>query len=144
MLITYVIPLQFLLVQNATNTNTIIQPAELFLKVEKLISELQIPELIDHIKTFHQLKCKSAKNLVAAYILDFSIKYCTNAAEIQFSNGSLLVFQFSFDETDVQIQFEDNQVHFLLKNKLTFQPGEVKTLSVNFVTNTQVVPEVSR
>ena len=99
--------------------------------------------MIDHIKTFHQLKCKRAKNLVAGYILDCSIKYCTNAAEIQFSNGSLLVFQFSFDETDVQIQFEDNQVHFLLKNKLTFQPGEVKTLSVNFVTNTQVVPELS-
>ena len=90
-------------------SNTIIQPAELFLKVEKLISELRIPELIDHIKNVHQLKCKRAKNLVAAYILDFSIKYCTNAAEIQLSNGSLLVFQFSFDK----IQFEDNQVHFL-------------------------------
>ena len=78
--------------------NSIVQPAELFLKAEKFISELKIPELVDHIKTFHQLQCKRAKNLVACYILYCSIKYCTNAAEIQFSNGLLLVLQFSFDK----------------------------------------------
>ena len=34
-------------------SNTIIQPAELFLKVEKLIYELRIPELVDPIKTYN-------------------------------------------------------------------------------------------
>ena len=33
-------------------SNTIIQPAELFLKVETVISELQVPELTDQIKNF--------------------------------------------------------------------------------------------
>ena len=63
-------------------SNTIIQPAELFLKVETAMSELQVPELTDQIKKFHQLTCKQARNVVAAYILDSSIKYCTNSSEI--------------------------------------------------------------
>ena len=62
---------------------------------------------------------------------------------MQLSNASLLIFQYSFDDKDVHLQFEDQQVHFLLKNKLTFQPGQIKQLNLNFVTNTQVVPDLS-
>ena len=62
---------------------------------------------------------------------------------MQLSNASLLTFQYNFDDTDIQIQFEDNKVHFLLRNQLTFQPGQIKTLRLNFVTNTQVVPQLS-
>ena len=49
-------------------SNKIVQPAELFLKVETAISELQVPELTEKIKNFHQMTCKQAKNVVAAYI----------------------------------------------------------------------------
>ena len=54
-------------------SNTIVQPAELFLKAEKLISELHIP---NHINTFHELKCKTARNPVAGFKLEGAIKYC--------------------------------------------------------------------
>ena len=124
-------------------SNTIIQPAALFLKVETAISELQVPELTDQIKNFHQLTCQQARNVVAAYILDSSIKYCTNASEMQLSNASLLICQYNYDDTDVQIQFEDKRVHFFLKNKLTFKPGEVRTLHLHFLSNTQVVADIS-
>ena len=51
-------------------SNANIQPAELFLKVESAISELQVPELTDQIKTFYKMICKQARNIVAAYILN--------------------------------------------------------------------------
>ena len=62
---------------------------------------------------------------------------------MQLSNASLLIFQYSLDDKDVHLQFEDQKVNFLLKNKLTLQPGQIKELNLNFVTNTQVVPELS-
>ena len=76
--------------------NSIVHPAELFLMVEKAISELNIPEMKEQIQTFHQVKCRQAKNVIASYILDASIKHCTNSSEMQLSNASLLVFQYIF------------------------------------------------
>ena len=122
-------------------SNTIVHLTQIFLTLESAISELQVPELVNQIKTFHQMKCKHAKNIVAAYILDLSIKHCTSATQIQLSNASLLIFQYHFDDTDIQIQFDNKNIHFLLKHKLTFEPGQIKTLRLNCVTNTQVVLE---
>ena len=82
-------------------------------------------EMKEQIQTFHQVKCRQAKNVIASYILDASIKYCTNSPEMQLSNASLLVFQYNFDDKDVLLQFEDQKVHFLLKNQLTLQPGQI-------------------
>ena len=109
--------------------------------LESAISKLQVPKLVNQIKTFHKMNCKHAKNVVAAYILDLSIKHCTNASQMQLSNASLLIFQYHFDDTDIQIQFDNTSIHFLLKHKLTFEPGQIKTPRLNFVKNTQVVPE---
>ena len=55
---------------NLMVSNTIVHPTQLFMTLESTISELQVPELVNQIKTFHQMKCKHAKNVVAAYILD--------------------------------------------------------------------------
>ena len=117
-----------------TVSNSIIHPAEIFIKVEKAILALNIPEIEEHIKNFHQVKCSQVKNVIASYILDASIQYCTNSAEMQLTNASLLVFQYNFDNKDILLQFED---------QLTLQPGQIKELNLNFVTNIQVVPDLS-
>ena len=119
-------------------SDTIIQPAKLFLKVESEISELQVPELTSQIKNFHKMTCKQARNIVAAYILDLAIIFCTNASQLQLSNSSLLLFQYTYDATTVQIQFEGSKVYIFLINKLTFKPGEVKTIHLNFITNSDL------
>ena len=62
---------------------------------------------------------------------------------MQLSNASLLVFQYNFDDKDVLLQFEDQKVYCLLKNQLTLQPGQIKELNLNFVTNIQAVPDLS-
>ena len=49
----------------------------------------------------------------------------------------------SLDDKDVHLQFEDQKVHFLLKNQLTLQPGQIKEFNLNFVTNIQAVPDLS-
>ena len=71
--------------------------------LEGAINELTIPDLTDQIKIFHQMKCKQARNVVAAYILDLALKYCINSSELQLSDASLLIFQYHFDDTDIQI-----------------------------------------
>ena len=83
-------------VLNIMVTNTLLHPDEIFL-------ELQIPEVNDHIKTFHQLICPQAKKIIAAKIIDLSISHCTNAAEFTLNNSSLLVFQYCIDDTDTTI-----------------------------------------
>ena len=86
-----------------TVSNSIVHPAEIFLMIEKAIFALNIPEMKEQIQTFHQVKCRQAKNVIASYILDASIKYCTNSPEMQLSNASLLVFQYNFDDKDVHL-----------------------------------------
>ena len=99
--------------------------------------------MTEQIQNFHQVECRQARNILASYILDASIQYCTNSAEMQLTNASLLVFQYNFDNKDVLLQFEDQKVHFLLKDQLILQPGQIKELNLNFVTNIQVVPDLS-
>ena len=93
-------------------TNTIIKPAELLLKTEKLITSLHLSELQAPLLKFHSLTCEIAKNVLAGYILDTAIQYCTNAKEMSFQNDSLHVFKFDFDPTDFHLQFDTNKLHF--------------------------------
>ena len=74
-----------------TVSNSIVHPAEIFLMIEKAIFALNIPEMKEQIQHFHQVKCRQAKNVIAAYIIDSSIKHCTNSSEMQLSNASLLM-----------------------------------------------------
>ena len=99
--------------------------------------------MTEQIQNFHQVECIQARNILASSILDAAIQYCTNSAEMQLTNASLLVFQYNFDNKDVLLQFEDQKVHFLLKDQLILQPGQIKELNLNFVTNIQVVPDLS-
>ena len=62
---------------------------------------------------------------------------------MQITNASLLVFQYNFDTQDILLWFDDQKVHFLLQAKLTLQPGQIKELNLNFVTNIQAVPALS-
>ena len=88
-----------------TVSNTVIHPADLFLRIEKAIFELKIPGPEDHIRTFQTVKCRQVRNVIAFYILDALLHNCTNSSEMQLSNASLLIFQFSFDYNDVCLQF---------------------------------------
>ena len=108
-----------------------------------LISELQLSDLEAPIRKFYSLCCDNARNVVAGFILDEAIRYFTNKAEMTLQEGSLLVFQFDYDSTNIHIHFDANKLHFLLKNALVLKPGEVKTLSLQIFTNTQVVSELS-
>ena len=53
------------------------------------------------------------------------------------------MFQYCIDDTEIELQFQDQNVHFLLKNKTTIHPGQITSLYFNFVTNTQAVPDLS-
>ena len=77
------------------------------------------------------------------FFLDTAIRYFTNVEETTLQDGSLHVFQFDYDPTNIHLQFDANKLHFLLKNALIIKPGEVKILSLQFFTNTQIVPELS-
>jgi hypothetical protein len=77
---------------------------------------------------------------LASSILDDSIHHCSNSAELQFDNTSLLVFQYNFDHQQILLQFEDRKVHFLLQDKLSLDPGQIKELNITFVTNLQTIP----
>jgi hypothetical protein len=110
--------------------------------VEKAIAALNITAVTEKMQHFHQAKCKKAKNILASSILDDSIHYCTNSAELQFNNTSLLVFQYNFDH-QVLLQFDDRKVHFLLQDKLSLGPGQIKESNLNFVTNLQSIPTLS-
>ena len=81
-----------------------------------------MPDLVAPIKMFHSLKCNIARNVVAGFILDEAIRYCTNAAEMTLKEGSLLVFQLDSDSTNIQIQFDANKLHFLIKKSLVLRP----------------------
>ena len=56
-------------------TNTLVHPDEIFLIIEKAMLELQILEVNDHIKRFHQLTCPQAKKIIAAKIIDLSFSF---------------------------------------------------------------------
>ena len=87
-----------------TVSNSIIHPAEIFLLIEQAILALNIPEMTEQIQNFHQVECRQARNILASSILDAAIQYCTNSAEMQLTNASLLVFQYNFENKDVLIQ----------------------------------------
>ena len=113
---------------------SILHPAEIFILIEQAILALNIPEMTEQIQNFHQVECRQARNILASSILYAAIQYCTNSAEMQLTNASLLVFQYNFDNKDILLQFED---------QLTLQPGQITELNLNFVTNIQVVPDLS-
>ena len=100
-------------------TNTLLHPDSIFLGMEKAILELKHPEINEHIATFHQLTCPQAKKIVASTIIDLSISHCTNATEFILDNSSILVFQYCLDDSEIELQFQDQYVHFILKNKTT-------------------------
>jgi hypothetical protein len=130
-------------VANLSVSNSVLHPAEIFLLVEQAIIALHITDISEKIQRFHQVKCSQAKNILASSILDDSIQYCTNATEMQLNNTSLLVFQYNFDNQHVCLQFDSRQVHFILQDKLSLQPGQIKEINLNFVTNLQAVPELA-
>ena len=92
--------------------NTIIRPAELLLKTEQLIAELHLSDLQAPLLKFHSLTCDIAKNVLVGYILDTAIRYCTNVEEMTLQDGSLHVFQFDYDLTNIHLQFNANKLHF--------------------------------
>ena len=130
-------------VANLSVSTSVLHPTEIFLLVEQAIKALHITDISEKIQRFHQVKCAQAKNILASSILDDSIHYCTNATEMQLNNTSLLVFQYNFDNQHVSLQFDSRQVHFLLQDKLSLQPGQIKQINLNFVTNLQAVPELA-
>ena len=75
----------------------------------------------EQIQTFHQVKCRQAKNVIAFYILDASIKHCTNSLEMQLSNASLMIFHYNFDNKVwvffSRIFFLQNDIILLNKNR---------------------------
>ena len=87
--------------------------------METAISQLNHPEINVHIATFHQLTCSQAKRIVASKIIDLSISHCTNATEFMLDNNSIFVLQYCFDDTKIELQFQDQYIHFILKNKTT-------------------------
>ena len=105
--------------------------------------ELKNQELDNKIANFHKAKCEEARDTLAAHIIDLAISICTNTSNLHFSDSSLLILQYSYDQTHLQIHFEGNQICFSLKHDITFQPGEVKTLQLNFITNSQILPELA-
>ena len=105
--------------------------------------ELKNKELDNNITDFHKAKCEEARDTLAAHIIDLAISICTNTSNLHFSDSSLLILQYSYDQTHLQIHFEGNQICFSLKHDITFQPGEVKTLQLNFITNSQILPELA-
>ena len=123
--------------------NSLVRPAEIFIEIEQVILALDVQTITNKIKKFHQMTCKQAKNILASSILDTAIQYCTNATEMKLNNIPLLVFQYNFDDQDARIQFDGQNVKFLLKSNLKLNPGEIKEIRFNFVTNIQAVPELN-
>ena len=111
--------------------------------MEKAILELNPPEINEHIATFHQLTCPQAKKIVASKIIDLSISHCTNATKFILDNSSILVFQYCLDDSEIELQFQDQYVHFILKNKTTIHPAQIVSIYFNYVTNTQAIPDLT-
>ena len=80
---------------------------------------------------------------VVMQIINISIEYCTNVSEMTLSGESLLIFKYHFNEKNVIIQFSNSQLHFILQKEITLTPGEIHGIGVSFVSNLQVLPEIS-
>ena len=123
-------------------TNTLLHPDIIFLGLQTAISQLNNQEINEHIATFNRLDCSQAKRIIAAKIIDLSISHCTNT-EFNLDNKSTFVLQYYFDDTQIDLHFQDQYIHFSLKSKIIILPGQILSLYFNFVTNTQAVPELT-
>ena len=124
-------------------SNSLVHPARLLTRLEPAILLLNNPSIQDNLKQFHGVKCRHAKDKLASEIINISIEYCTNVSEMTLSGESLLIFKYHFNEKNVIIQFSNSQLHFILQKEITLTPGEIHGIGVSFVSNLQVLPEVS-
>ena len=123
-------------------TNTLLHPDLIFLGLQTAISNLNNQEINEHIETFNKLDCSQAKRIIAGKIIDLSISYCTNA-EFNLDKKSTFILQYHFDNTQIDLYFKDQYIHFSLKSKIIILPGQILSLYFNFVTNTQAIPELT-
>ena len=52
------------------------------------------------------------------------------------------IFQYHCNQEKIQLEFNRNQVLFILKEDLTLQNGEIMSLQLEWVSNIQVIPEI--
>jgi hypothetical protein len=123
--------------------NTIINATEFVINLETAFSTLNIPEIKALLQQFHKSSCTRAKSTLAAVIIDRAIHHCTSSDDIQLDHSPLFVFSYNLAGQDISLQFDGGQIHFISDEIIPLEPGQIREIPLDFVTNIQNIPELS-
>ena len=99
-----------------------------------------------HINDIIKAQCATARATLSALVLDKTIAHCTKSEDLSLNNTSLYVLKYGqmpANTRQLDLHFDEANLHFVLRNEKEILPGGIVTLPLNFVTTSQVVPDIS-
>ena len=129
-------------VKHLIPNNTILHPSILLGTLRPSLQIVDNKAISTWLEKHNQLKCRKAKDIVAAHVLDLLISWITST-DLTLNNSSVLVIQFHYSIDNLNITFDGPVLHVSLKGPVCIKPGEIKTIKVNLITNILVIPEIS-
>ena len=128
--------------QNLKISNTLSNAESIFLALKPILHLLNIEEINDLSIQHSALTCQNAKDKLCSYIINRSIKHCTNSDTFHLSGDPILIFKYHYINKDIVVQFAGGKIQFCLSKEIQILPGQISQLNIAFYSDLQVVPDI--